>query len=210
MPEVVDNVNMPYHHGHLREALVEAGLALARESGPDAVVLRAVTRAAGVSHNAAYRHFADRDELLRAVCVRCMGELAARIRARIDELPAEADPASAALARLEATGRPYIEFALDEPGWFRTAFGVPHVLEPIQLGEGGNPYALLVEALDGLTAAGLLPAERRPRAEYAAWSGVHGISTLLLDGPLRGLPADERAAAIDTVIAVVIAGLTRP
>src|ERR1700747_3566139 len=67
----------PYHHGNLREALVAAGVELARTDGPDAVVLRAASRAAGVSHNAAHRHFADRDELLAAVCAECMGKLAA-------------------------------------------------------------------------------------------------------------------------------------
>ena len=60
----------PYHHGNLRETLVAAGVELARTGGPDAVVLRAVSRQAGVSHNAAYRHFADHDELLAAVAAR--------------------------------------------------------------------------------------------------------------------------------------------
>ena len=54
----------PYHHGSLRSALIEASIALAREGGPDRVILREAARAAGVSHSAAYRHFADRDALL--------------------------------------------------------------------------------------------------------------------------------------------------
>jgi AcrR family transcriptional regulator len=65
-----------YRHGRLRAALVDAGLEPAPADGPEAVVLRAATRAAGVSPNAAYRPFADRDELLRAVCERCMSRLA--------------------------------------------------------------------------------------------------------------------------------------
>ncbi|MEV7028092.1 helix-turn-helix domain-containing protein, partial [Kitasatospora sp. NPDC093558] len=64
-----------YHHGGLREALIEAGVALARTGGPDAVVLRAASRAAGVSHNAAYRHFADHEDLIAAVGERCMHQL---------------------------------------------------------------------------------------------------------------------------------------
>jgi AcrR family transcriptional regulator len=73
----------PYHHGRLREALVDAGVTLAREQGPEAVILRAAARAAGASHNAAYRHFADRDELLRAVCERCMSRLATLMEQRV-------------------------------------------------------------------------------------------------------------------------------
>ena len=85
MPPVVDTVNMeieeiaearrPYHHGNLRETLIDAGTELARTGGPTAVVLRAVSREANVSHNAAYRHFADHEDLLAAVSARCMRQL---------------------------------------------------------------------------------------------------------------------------------------
>src|ERR1700760_1923807 len=61
-----------YRHGDLRRALLDAGIDLARAGGPDAVVLREATRRAGVVPNAAYRHFADRDELLAAVCAAAM------------------------------------------------------------------------------------------------------------------------------------------
>src|SRR5678809_425710 len=64
-----------YHHGNLRAALVEAGVELARTGGPNAVVLRAASRRAGVSHNAVYRHFANQEDLLAAVAQRCMSEL---------------------------------------------------------------------------------------------------------------------------------------
>ncbi len=93
LDEDVYNVNMPYHHGNLREALIEAGLATARAEGPEAVVLRAATRAAGVSPNAAYRHFADRDELLGAVARRCMEKLAELIESRLAETRAHRDTA---------------------------------------------------------------------------------------------------------------------
>ncbi len=80
---ILPRFSPPYHHGHLREALVDAALAAARADGPEAVVLRAATRAAGVSPNAAYRHFADRDDLLRAVAARCQEQMAALMRARL-------------------------------------------------------------------------------------------------------------------------------
>lgn len=198
---------MPYHHGNLRDALVDAGVELARSGGPDAVVLRAAARSAGVSHNAVYRHFADRDQLLFAVCIRCMEELGRRISVRIAALPSDDDRVSAAWSRLFTAGTAYVEFALAEPGWFRTAFGVPHTVESIRAELASDPYQLLVDALDGLVTVGAMPAERRPGAEYAAWAAVHGLSCLLIDGPLRDLPADERQLALDKVLTMAIEGL---
>jgi AcrR family transcriptional regulator len=209
----VDTVNMstsgsrPYHHGNLRETLVEAGVELARSGGPDAVVLRAVSRQAGVSHNAAYRHFADHEELLAAVAARCMAELAHLMAERTRAVRVR-DPVQRASARLGAIGRAYVEFAVSEPGWFRTAFA----------GHGGDPgpsaapveddpYALLSARLDELVEVGALPPERRPGAEQAAWSMVHGLSSLLLDGPLRDLSPEEREDAIGAALAVIRRGL---
>ena len=197
---------MPYHHGNLQAALVDAGLELARKGGPDAVVLRAVSREAGVSHNAAYRHFADRDDLLAAVCRRCFDALADRMRAEMSAVEPTGDARTDARARLAAVGRAYVGFALAEPGWFRTAFGVPGGVDGDERREP-DPYGLLNTVLDELVEAGGLPAGRRPDAEVAAWSAVHGLATLLVDGPLRGLPDDAREAALAKVLEVVDAGL---
>jgi AcrR family transcriptional regulator len=196
----------PYHHGNLRETLVESGKELARSGGPDAVVLRAVSRQAGVSHNAAYRHFADHDDLLAAVAARCMAELAQLMTTRNRAVRAR-DPVRRARARLEAIGRAYVEFALTEPGWFRTAFAGHGAQAAAPIAPDEDPYALLSARLDELVAVGALPPERRPGAELAAWSMVHGLSNLLLDGPLRALPPDERDAAVRTALAVVHRGL---
>ncbi|MEU6273766.1 TetR/AcrR family transcriptional regulator [Streptomyces populi] len=76
-----------YHHGNLREALVEAGPALARTGGPGSVLLRAVSREAGVSHNAAYRHFSDHEALVAAVAERCMTELGTLMVQRLATVP---------------------------------------------------------------------------------------------------------------------------
>lgn len=215
---VVDTVNMigpeaterrPYHHGNLRETLVDAGLELARTGGPGAVVLRAVSREANVSHNAAYRHFADHEDLLAAVSARCMRQLGLLMSQRIAEVPS-GNKVRRAWAKLAAIGRAYIDFALTEPGWFRTAFvgAAPHDPAPTTDDQDPlEPYALLAARLDELVAVGALPPERRPRAEYVAWSAVHGLSSLLVDGPLRAIPDDEIERAITTVIAAVARGL---
>jgi AcrR family transcriptional regulator len=204
----------PYHHGQLREALVVAGLSLARESGPEAVVLRAVSRAAGVSHNAAYRHFADHDDLMRAVCERCMRELALLMEKRVGEVPSTGSAVDDAWARLNALGASYVEFAVTEMGWFRTAFAVPASMHAFEPGEGTGdsglgPYELLGQRLDELVAVGAMPSQRRPGAEYAAWSSVHGLSTLLTSGPLRELPEEERQRALHVVLGGTTRGLMR-
>jgi AcrR family transcriptional regulator len=111
--------------GAVREGLVAAGLELARTGGPDAVVLREATRKVGVVPNAAYRHFADRDELLAAVCTAAMGELADRMAEGVAAVPGEHGDPQAAVLRLGAIGRAYLAFARDEPGWFATAFALP-------------------------------------------------------------------------------------
>jgi AcrR family transcriptional regulator len=207
-------VRSAYHHGDLRQALLAAGIELAREGGPDAVILREATRRVGVSPNAAYRHFTDRDALLDAVSAAALAELAEAIDARFDAIPpGTAD--TVARAQLLAVGTGYVAFALDNPGMFHAAFFVPTDLEssgsPGRVGPSGRgPLELLAAALDELVASGSMPAERRPQAEFLAWSSVHGFALLLIDGPLRALPREQADVVTQRVIDMVEAGLTAP
>jgi AcrR family transcriptional regulator len=174
----------------LHSALVEASIALAREGGPDRVILREAARAAGVSHSAAYRHFADREALLAEVSAFARNELGAQMRRRVSRTK---DPRR----RLRAVGTAYIDFALSQPGLFRTAFTshparsrdaahnpAPIAEDPTRTTAGADPFDVLGQVLDEAQAAGLLDSRRRPGAEIAAWSAVHGLAGLLLDGPL--------------------------
>ncbi|MGW2664101.1 TetR/AcrR family transcriptional regulator [Nocardia tengchongensis] len=182
-----------YRHGALREALLEAGVEMAREGGgPQAIVLREASRRAGVAPNAAYTHFKDREALVQAVARVALAGLAASMTAEQDALPDTDDPAVAARARFRAVGAGYIRFARAEPGLFRTAFATQHdvsaVAEPAAAGPTGrSAIELLTESLDGLVEAGLLEPERRPGAEFLAWPTVHGLAYLAVDGPLRFL-----------------------
>jgi len=198
-----------YHHGDLRQTLLDAGIAAARAGGPDAVVLREATRRAGVVPNAAYRHFASRDALLQAVRAAALSALAEAMEKNLSKARRSPD---AARASLRAIGAAYLRFAQTEPGLFRTAFAVPGDPEtagnPDTAGRSGlNPFQLLSTALDGLVAAGLLPPERRPGAEYLAWSAVHGLAMLVLEGPLRRLPRAQVRQIEQRLLQMVEKGL---
>ena len=195
-----------YHHGNLRQALVETAAELARASGPDGVVLREVARQTGVSHNAAYRHFTDRDELLAEVAALGMAQLEQAMRDRIATVRTR-EPEKRARRRLRETGRAYVDFALAEPGMFEVAF----VAAPAERRHGpdvdAGPYALLNEVLDELVAAGGLSPQRRVGADVACWAGVHGFAQLCLRGPLRVLPPAQREAALDVTLDVIGRGV---
>src|SRR3954453_5808530 len=100
--DTVSPQTQPYHHGNLRPVLVDTAVELARSTGPQGVVLREVARRAGVSHNAAYRHFEDRAALLSEVAHRAMSELEQAMRTRIDAVRLD-DPVARASERLRET-----------------------------------------------------------------------------------------------------------
>jgi AcrR family transcriptional regulator len=202
-----------YHHGNLRAALLEQGVELARAQGPDGVVLREVARRAGVSHNAAYRHFADRDALLAQIAAVGMQRLAEAMLTDMDAV-AETEPLPRATARLRACGRAYVHFAVAEPGLFTSAFAAitpaPDGTAPdgaTEVPEAADPYGLLARALDELEAAGALGDGRREGAEVLCWAAVHGYAVLHLDGPLHNVPEAEREAGLESLLDQVERGL---
>jgi len=195
-----------YHHGDLRMALIDSGLALTRTGGPEALTIREATRQAGVSPNAAYRHFADREALLRAVATAIQHRMAARMESTARRR-GSAEPG--ARDRLRAVGVGYIKFALDEPGWFAVAF---FGADLTGLGQDGTatalPYLALVGALDAMVEEGALSPERRVGAEWPCWSAVHGFAELVLHGPLRDARRRDLEALAQRTVDDIIAGIT--
>jgi AcrR family transcriptional regulator len=201
-----------YRHGDLRRALIEAGIELARIGGPEAVVLREATRRAGVVPNAAYRHFAGRQELLEEVRAAALSALAVAMETELAGLPDGMWPTEKARAGLRAVGAGYLRFALTETGLFRTAFAASPDpqgdADPAKAGNSGlNPFQLLSAALDRMVDAGVLPPERRPGAEYLAWSAVHGLAMLVIDGPLRARDRTDIDALGRRLLDMVESGL---
>jgi AcrR family transcriptional regulator len=195
-----------YHHGDLRNALIAAGAKLAERAGPQAVGVRPAARVVGVTPTAAYRHFTNAGELLQAVKERAFDALAEGMRAEMAEVPASGDLADDALQRTYAIGRAYVRVALAEPGLFRTAFGAAHADSAARREEDAS-FLMLRSVVDDLVTTGLLPAERRPMAEFAAWSAVHGLAMLILDGPLADLTEEARDAILQRTLDMVTRGL---
>jgi AcrR family transcriptional regulator len=186
-----------YHHGDLRTALIDAGLALTRSGGPEALTIREATRRVGVSPNAAYRHFADREALLGAVASAIQHRMAAQMQG--------SSRRRGAGDQLRAVGMGYIKFALDEPGWFTVAFF--GAVNPDETADA-PPYLALVDALDAMMAAGTLAPEQRDGAEWPCWSAVHGFAELVLHGPLRYAGRRDVEALARRTVDDIVAGVT--
>lgn len=199
-----------YHHGNLRNALIAAAAELAAQGGPASVTIRAAARLVGVTPTAAYRHFANQEELLGAAKDAALHELTEAMHKELAARPQSEDPIRYALGSLAALGRGYIAFARAQPGLFRTVFAWegPLAGDPgLRAREQSDPFQLLLDSLDELVAVGYLSVERRPLAEVAAWAVVHGLAALL-DGPLRDLPADVREEAVVKAMLILGHGLS--
>ena len=200
-----------FRHGDLRNALLAAGIEMAQIGGPNTVILRKATRQAGVSPNAAYRHLANQAELLNAVRSACFSQLAAAIEDEMKKCRPGRDPQAFARKSLRAVGMGYLGFAMREPGMFRTAFSVPPAVyeqNPANTASMGlNPFQLLSLALDRMQESGLLSKKNRKDAEYLAWSTVHGLALLVLEGPLHQMPQAMVLALGERLVLMVERGL---
>jgi AcrR family transcriptional regulator len=198
------NARNAYHHGDLRNALIAAAAELAERGGPAAVTIRAAARLVGVTPTAAYRHFAGHEELLGAAKASSLRQMGEAMRRRLAQLPAEPDPDRAAMDRMEAIGRGYVDFALSQPGLFRTAFVLDADKPAPDFSGPDGPHTMLVKGVDDLIRQGFVREENRVGTEVAAWSLVHGLSLLMLEGPLARLPRNERQALVDQTMAAFL------
>ena len=169
----------PYHHGNLREALLAAAIRLIAEVGPTAFTLREVARRAGVSHNAPYRHFRDRDDLMAAVAAQGFGELT---QAMAEAAAAETDP----LKRLKRAGLGYVTFALRRPEHFTVMFDAPisERNHPDSAAAGKQAFGALLGFVKSSQDSGRLPAGDSHQMALLAWTMVHGIAKLAITGRL--------------------------
>ncbi|MBV9653225.1 MAG: WHG domain-containing protein [Acetobacteraceae bacterium] len=181
-----------YHHGDLRRGLLDAAESLLeRDRGPAALSLREVARAAGVSHNAPYRHFADREALLAALAAEGFVRLTAALHAAARRSHAE--------ARGLALGRAYLRFARTHPSLYLLMFG-PDVRKsayPALAAAAMEAFAALRPA----AGAGRDPARRARHHAVGAWALAHGLAHLIVDRQLADdFAADDYRALIEDVL----------
>jgi AcrR family transcriptional regulator len=168
-----------YHHGNLKQALLAAAVKVIGTVGPRAFTLREVARRAKVSHNAPYRHFQDKDELLAAVAAQGFDRLA-------DSMIAAAAPAGNALDALRLSGRGYVQFALQWPEHFSVMFEYCDGLAayPDYAASGQTAFQVLLDKIVAAQNAGQLPAGDARTLALTAWSMVHGIAKLAIGSRL--------------------------
>jgi AcrR family transcriptional regulator len=176
-----------YHHGNLREALIDAAMKLIADRGPEGVTLTEAARMAGVSAAAPYRHFRDRSSLMSAVAIQGFAAFADTLERAWD------DGKGGPLAALQRIGRAYLAFARREPAYFAAMFeaGIDHGSDPTLSRQSDRAFGVVRDATAALHAK--LPADRRAPPLMMAlhiWSMAHGIASLFLraDHARRNLP----------------------
>jgi AcrR family transcriptional regulator len=187
-----------YHHGALAEAMVDQALADVRVQGADHVSLRSIAQALEVSPSSAYNHFADKDDLLRAVGACGLAALDERM-ARVWAAHPTDNP-DAARARFSGLGRAYLAFAIDETHLFQLTFG-PICAVKEMASEDTGPYNKLTTALDDLDRWQLLKPGIRSDLDLMVWASTHGMATLLVEG---ALPPESVDAFIDSMTRLVL------
>jgi AcrR family transcriptional regulator len=188
-----------YHHGALRDALVEAAAQIAGERGVLALSLREAARRAGVSQAAPYHYFPDKSALLAAVAEKGFRLFDASQAAALEQAPADA------VERLQALGAAYLRFALDKPHYFRVMFR-PHLVEkgkyPALYEISTRTFERLVECTRAARLAHGHDDADPLAAATLMWAVPHGLAMLFLDGPIsdgtspRAVEALARAATL--------------
>lgn len=177
----MDKPNGAYHHGDLRTALLDEAAAMIAEGGTEIVTMRALGERLGVSRAAAYRHFEDKTALLVAVAAAGFR----RLNERLQEIGAGAP--SSSLERARRMGEEYVRFALENPAHYRLMYG-REAMERQNLPElrdaGSALFEQLVNVIRAYQESGGIR-QQDPRAQaYVAWSAVHGLASLLIDGQI--------------------------
>ncbi|MFM7449343.1 MAG: TetR/AcrR family transcriptional regulator [Leptolyngbyaceae cyanobacterium] len=193
-----------YHHGDLRQCLIDAAIELIREEGISDLSLRQVAKRVGVSHNAPYRHFEDKDALLAAVAAQGFQSLITAMETVCQTLPQDSSQ------RLEAIGIAYVMFALEHPFHYRLMFGDYrcNLSKYSALAEAAQQsFMVLVNTIRDGQVAGIFRSGDSVDMARVAWSLVHGQSILILDNKLQVEPGEALEAFLKFSSKMLLQGL---
>ena len=199
-PRLARKPQNTYHHGDLRQALVQAALREAEQGGPEAISIKALAKELGVSQPAPYRHFADREALLTAVTAEAFRQFSATLRQQI------AKPSKQ--SKLSRLAQATLAFGHRRNGIYRLMF-VSRIMacapKSSELHDAAREtFALVLEALEA-PAVGLL----RERAALKIWAALHGVVMLAEQGLLTGQVADiTRAELVEDIVEQTKSALT--
>jgi AcrR family transcriptional regulator len=184
-----------------RAAIVAAAATLLESGGPDAVLLRSVGTAAGVSRSAAYRHFEDKADLLRALAARTLTDLATRIRAAAEQ----PGPGST----LHRGCAAYLAHALEQPHHYQIVFGDTPIAQPGRELEAAADDAMLAlrELVEGAQADGELGAGPAREVATILWVLLHGLAQLQITGHLHEPRTVDGATGLDGLLELALAAL---
>lgn len=205
MPARAASIRSTYHVGNLREALIAQALSQLKAGGLESLSLRKVAARAGVSHTAAYRHFDDKNALLAAVAeegFRLLYKYQCQVVAEAGEDLRE---------RFLNLGWLYVKFTIEHPQHARIMFGgagLEFKSYPALQAAAAKTFRQLLEVVRRGQARGLIATGRSKHRALAAWSIVHGVSMLILDGQihLRG-DASEVEQTVKELISCLYFGL---
>ena len=191
----------PYHHGDLRTALLRHAVRILRKEGLDALTLRAVARAAGVSQTAPYRHFADRRALMAAVAAEGFREL--------HRAMGEAMAQGGGRAGFKGIAFAYVGFARANPALYHVMFG-PEVANTSDLPELASvsraSLGFVQSGLEQLQGAGLVKQGDAAVMAVACWAALHGLVSLILDGQAETVTPDIDVL-VESMTGMVMFGL---
>lgn len=194
----------PYHHGNLRDALLKAATDAIKEVGVERLSMRAVSRTLGVSQSAPFRHFKDKNDLLAALASEGFQALA--------RVQRQAKKGLQPPATLMATGVAYVEFACDNPDLFKLMFGSQledhtKARYPAPCDEGETAYGELHRTVQEGIDAGVFRDRPIEELAFAAWSMVHGLAYLSIEGSGPHVPDSAKHASIKSALEIFFLGI---
>jgi AcrR family transcriptional regulator len=178
-----------YHHGDLSHAAIRAAKNLIGSEGLNALGIRRLAEATGVSPAALYRHFENLEQIKAEVSAQIRVEMGEYLKSRRDRVPLGRSKAKNAIARLEEMGMAYIDYARKHPRLFEIAF--THCDEKPVSDFSDLAWELLQESINELDEAGLLDREIASAAPMIAWSSVHGLAVLVSQRAILQREQDE-------------------